>query len=159
MNSQHFLNEIRVKAHCKSPMVGRTIRPEVCSCWELQYTVCGHYHICYIHTYIPLMLYPRRGSRGILDIPPKRPRFTKIILLWVILQTWQVVSPSPRLIAVYLSTVQYSTVQCQRNIWDASATLSGIRPQWYVCMYWIQMKIYSAINEHITFALNERRRT
>jgi hypothetical protein len=26
----------------------------------------------YIHTYIPLTLYPPRDSRGILDIPPKR---------------------------------------------------------------------------------------
>jgi hypothetical protein len=25
----------------------------------------------YIHTYIPLTLYPLRGSRGILDIPPR----------------------------------------------------------------------------------------
>jgi hypothetical protein len=51
-----------------------------------------------IHTYIPLPLYPRRGSRGILDIPLRRPRFTKVILfiyLWVMLQTWQVASPSP----------------------------------------------------------------
>jgi hypothetical protein len=32
-----------------------------------------------IHTYIPsLTLYPRRGSRGISDISPRRPRFTKI---------------------------------------------------------------------------------
>jgi hypothetical protein len=31
-----------------------------------------------IHTYIPLTLYPRRGSRGISDIPPRHPRFTKI---------------------------------------------------------------------------------
>jgi hypothetical protein len=30
-------------------------------------------------TYIPLTLYPRRGSRGISDIPPRHPRFTKII--------------------------------------------------------------------------------
>jgi hypothetical protein len=30
------------------------------------------------YTYIPLTLYPRRGSRGISDIPPRRPRFTKI---------------------------------------------------------------------------------
>jgi hypothetical protein len=35
--------------------------------------------------YVPLTLYTRRGSRGISDIPPKRPRFTKIIYL--ILQT------------------------------------------------------------------------
>jgi hypothetical protein len=25
------------------------------------------------------MLYPRRGSRGISDIPPRHPRFTKIV--------------------------------------------------------------------------------
>jgi hypothetical protein len=31
------------------------------------------------YTYIPLTLYPRRGSKGISDIPPRRPRFTKII--------------------------------------------------------------------------------
>jgi hypothetical protein len=30
-----------------------------------------------LHTNIPLTLYPRRGSRGISDIPPRRPRFTK----------------------------------------------------------------------------------
>jgi hypothetical protein len=32
----------------------------------------------YIHTYISLTPYPRRGSRGISDIPPRHPRFTKI---------------------------------------------------------------------------------
>jgi hypothetical protein len=32
----------------------------------------------YVHTYIPLTLYPRRGSRGISNIPPRHPRFTKI---------------------------------------------------------------------------------
>jgi hypothetical protein len=32
----------------------------------------------YTNTYIPLTLYPRRGSRSILDIPPRNPRFTKI---------------------------------------------------------------------------------
>jgi hypothetical protein len=31
-----------------------------------------------IHTYLPLTLYPRRGSRGISDIPLRHPRFTKI---------------------------------------------------------------------------------
>jgi hypothetical protein len=31
------------------------------------------------NTYIPLTLYPRRGSRGISDIPPRHPRFTKIM--------------------------------------------------------------------------------
>jgi hypothetical protein len=51
--------------------------------------------LSYIHTYIPLTLYPRRGSRGISDIPLRHPRFTKISKLWIILQTWQVVSPSP----------------------------------------------------------------
>jgi hypothetical protein len=30
------------------------------------------------YIYIPLTLYPRRGSRGISDIPPRHPRFTKI---------------------------------------------------------------------------------
>jgi hypothetical protein len=49
----------------------------------------------YIHTFIPLTLYPRRGSRGISDIAPRRPSFTKITKLWETLQTWQVVSPSP----------------------------------------------------------------
>jgi hypothetical protein len=33
--------------------------------------------LMHIHTYISLTLYPRRGSRGISDIPPRRPRFTK----------------------------------------------------------------------------------
>jgi hypothetical protein len=32
----------------------------------------------YIHSYIPLTLYPLRGSRGVSDIPPRHPRFTKI---------------------------------------------------------------------------------
>jgi hypothetical protein len=31
------------------------------------------------NTYIPLTLYPRRGSRGISDITLRCPRFTKII--------------------------------------------------------------------------------
>jgi hypothetical protein len=31
-----------------------------------------------IHTYIPLTLYPRRGRRGISNIPPTHPRFTII---------------------------------------------------------------------------------
>jgi hypothetical protein len=33
---------------------------------------------CILHTYIPLTLYPQRGCRGISNIPPKHPRFTKI---------------------------------------------------------------------------------
>jgi hypothetical protein len=33
----------------------------------------------YIHTYIQLSLYLRSGSRGILNIPPRHPRFTKVI--------------------------------------------------------------------------------
>jgi hypothetical protein len=37
--------------------------------------------IIIIHTYIPLTLYPRRGSRGISNIPPRHPRFTIISLL------------------------------------------------------------------------------
>jgi hypothetical protein len=32
-----------------------------------------------LHTYIPLTLYPRRGSRDISDITLRRRRFTKII--------------------------------------------------------------------------------
>jgi hypothetical protein len=32
------------------------------------------------YTYIALTLCPRRGSRGISDIPSKCPRFTKIII-------------------------------------------------------------------------------
>jgi hypothetical protein len=47
------------------------------------------------YTYITLTLYPRRGSRGISDIPPNHSHSTKITSLWGILQTWQVVSPSP----------------------------------------------------------------
>jgi hypothetical protein len=39
-------------------------------------------------------IYPRRGSRGISDIPP-RPRLTKMAQLWGVLQTGQVVSSSP----------------------------------------------------------------
>jgi hypothetical protein len=31
----------------------------------------------YLHTYIPLTIYPLMGSRGISDIPPRHPRFTK----------------------------------------------------------------------------------
>jgi hypothetical protein len=32
----------------------------------------------YLHTYIALTLYPLQGSRGISDIAPRGPRFTKI---------------------------------------------------------------------------------
>jgi hypothetical protein len=42
---------------------------------QVSYTSCWLY---VSFTYIPLTLYPRRGSRGVLDIPPRRPRFTKI---------------------------------------------------------------------------------
>jgi hypothetical protein len=52
-------------------------------------------HTLKLHTYIPLTLYLRRGSRGISNIPPRHPRFTKIRKLWGTLQTWQGVSPSP----------------------------------------------------------------
>jgi hypothetical protein len=39
----------------------------------------SHQTILFKHTYtyIPLTLYPRRGSRGISDIPPRHPCFTK----------------------------------------------------------------------------------
>jgi hypothetical protein len=40
------------------------------------------------HTHTPLTFYHRKGSRGISDIPPRRPRFKKITYLWRILQTW-----------------------------------------------------------------------
>jgi hypothetical protein len=33
----------------------------------------------YLPTYIPLTLYPRRGSKDISDIPPRHPDFTKMI--------------------------------------------------------------------------------
>jgi hypothetical protein len=33
------------------------------------------------YTYIPLTLYPQRDSKGISDIPPRRPGFTKTIQL------------------------------------------------------------------------------
>jgi hypothetical protein len=29
--------------------------------------------------YIPLTLYPLRGSRGVSDIPPRHPQFTKML--------------------------------------------------------------------------------
>jgi hypothetical protein len=31
-----------------------------------------------VHTYIPLTLDPRRGIRGVSDIPPRRPRITRM---------------------------------------------------------------------------------
>jgi hypothetical protein len=59
------------------------------------YFVLSFLSYCYLgtYTYIPLTLYLRRGSRGISVIPPRHPHFSKIIYLWVILQTWQVVKP------------------------------------------------------------------
>jgi hypothetical protein len=47
----------------------------------------------YKHTYIPLTLYPRRGSRSVADIPSKRARFTKIILLC---HVWSIFSRDDR---------------------------------------------------------------
>jgi hypothetical protein len=35
----------------------------------------------YIHKYIPLTLYPLRSSRGVLNIPPRRLRFTNDLAL------------------------------------------------------------------------------
>jgi hypothetical protein len=53
----------------------------------------------FIHTYVPLTLYPRRNVRDFSDIPPRRPCYTKTTSLLnedvTILQTWQAVSPSP----------------------------------------------------------------
>jgi hypothetical protein len=61
----------------------------------------------YIHTYtyIPLMLYPRRGSRGISNIPPRHPRFTKIslIAMWLGGNTADVTGG--KLIAVLLQSI------------------------------------------------------
>jgi hypothetical protein len=37
-------------------------------------------HFTNIYTYISLTLYPRRGSRGISDIPPRRLRFTNLAM-------------------------------------------------------------------------------
>jgi hypothetical protein len=33
----------------------------------------------YLHAYIPVKIDPLRGSKGISDIPPRRPRFTKML--------------------------------------------------------------------------------
>jgi hypothetical protein len=63
-------------------------------------------------TYIPLTLYPRRDSRGISDIPPRHPRFTKIAMrntvdvtggkpLAVLLQSISGVSAINLLVALY----------------------------------------------------------
>jgi hypothetical protein len=35
--------------------------------------------VFFIHTYIPITLYPRKASRGILDITPRSPRFTNLL--------------------------------------------------------------------------------
>jgi hypothetical protein len=43
--------------------------------WGKNLLELGTYH----NTYISLTLYPRRGSIGISDVPPRHPRFTKII--------------------------------------------------------------------------------
>jgi hypothetical protein len=81
----------------------------------------GFYIHTFLHTYIPLKLYPCRGSRDISDIPLRRPRFTK--------NTADVTGGKPiTLIAVYLSL-------SRMNIWDASATPSGNKRDWYVWMY------------------------
>jgi hypothetical protein len=53
-------------------MTSRLYAPELESIGMLQSQVL-------YHTYIPLTLYPRRDSRGILDIPPRRPHFTQNI--------------------------------------------------------------------------------
>jgi hypothetical protein len=60
----------------------------------------------YIHTLTPE---PRRGSRGVSDIRPRRPRFTIMIELWGILHTWQP-------IAVWLQSISggRSTVELER---------------------------------------------
>jgi hypothetical protein len=60
-----------------------------------------HLYSYYVHTYIPLTLYPRRGSRSISDIPPRHPRFTKIIL--AMMNTAHVTGGKP--IAVLLQSI------------------------------------------------------
>jgi hypothetical protein len=45
---------------------------------------CGFLHCgvhCQSHTYIPLMVHPRRSSRNISDIPPRHPYFTDMTYL------------------------------------------------------------------------------
>jgi hypothetical protein len=60
---------------------------------------CDSSAVIILHIYITLTLCPQRGSRGISDIPPRRPRFTKIILLskfclvWIYIHTFHVLSP------------------------------------------------------------------
>jgi hypothetical protein len=68
--------------------------------WFMQYILDIHIHIhCVmdfkyrIHTcIIALTLYSQKGSRGISDIHPRNPCFTKKTLLWEIPQMWQGVS-------------------------------------------------------------------
>jgi hypothetical protein len=42
------------------------------------YNPLGSFKDVCIRTYIPLTLYLRRGSKGISNVPPRHPRFTKI---------------------------------------------------------------------------------
>jgi hypothetical protein len=72
-----------------------------------------HYEISVLSiTYIPLTLYLRRGSRGISDIPPRHPRFTKLAMrnttdvtggkpIAVLLQSISGVNPINPLVAFY----------------------------------------------------------
>jgi hypothetical protein len=46
--------------------------------YSLQLLLQNLVNILHLHKYIPLMLYTRRGGRGISDIPPRRPRFINI---------------------------------------------------------------------------------
>jgi hypothetical protein len=42
----------------------------------LNYVECAIVLAIVLNLHTPLTLYPRRGSRGISDIPPRHPRFT-----------------------------------------------------------------------------------
>jgi hypothetical protein len=53
-------------------------RAAACRCWLAHSTTFQSKLGCryaILHTYIPLTLYPRRGSRSISDIPPRYLRF------------------------------------------------------------------------------------
>jgi hypothetical protein len=75
--------------------VKRIVSTELLSNWRFIKNLSKTVKCKYTHTYIPLTLYPQRGSRGISDISPRHPLFTKISYLWRTQQTWHVVRPSP----------------------------------------------------------------
>jgi hypothetical protein len=74
-----------------------------------------------IHTYIPLTLYPRRGSRGILDITHPPPTFYQNYL--AMRNTADVTGGKP--IAVWSQSISTVSASCP----------SGIKREWYASMY------------------------